>query len=222
MREASQNRTSASVASASLRTVALELDEVDPVEHLGSDKQPDGDEHHRRRDRRPGQPPRHGRDGEQRERHDRKRPLHGGKLVVRSGRDRSARFIEPDETTVHAGARALTPMRSDDPDRAPDRPPRKDAPDEKAATCGHRRATGGRRDRRPRRGGGGERVPARPGAARLRRGRRRVRLVRRAAARDRAHRGAVASPASRSSARSSCSPRAGPRGPTCWSWWGCS
>ena len=49
---------------------------VDPVEHLGADQQPEGDEQDRRRDRRPRQPPRDRGDAEQRERHESERPLH--------------------------------------------------------------------------------------------------------------------------------------------------
>ena len=50
MREASQNSTSASVASASVRTVALELSRSIPPSTFGSHQQPDRDEDHRRRD----------------------------------------------------------------------------------------------------------------------------------------------------------------------------
>jgi hypothetical protein len=50
--------------------------EVDPVEHLGPDQQPEGDEQHRRRDRRRGQSVRNCGDAEQRERHQSERPLH--------------------------------------------------------------------------------------------------------------------------------------------------
>ena len=59
--------------------------EVDPVEHLGPDQHADGDEHHRRRDRRAQQPPRDRRDAEQRERHDGERPLHSAPPVTGSG-----------------------------------------------------------------------------------------------------------------------------------------
>ena len=77
MREASQKSTNASVASASVRTVPLELSRSTLVEHLGPDQQADGDEHHRRRDRRARQPPRDRGDAEQRQRDDGERPLHG-------------------------------------------------------------------------------------------------------------------------------------------------
>ena len=78
MREASQNSTSASVASASVRTVALVLGRSIPSSTLGPDQQADGDEHHRRRDRRPRQPPRDRGDAEQSKRDDGKGPLHAG------------------------------------------------------------------------------------------------------------------------------------------------
>ena len=78
IRDASENSTSASVASASVAHRRARAREVDPVEHLGPDEQPDRDEHHRRRDRRAGQPPRDGGDGEQRERDDDEGPLHLG------------------------------------------------------------------------------------------------------------------------------------------------
>ena len=51
IREASQNSTSASVASASVRTAALELREVDAAQRLRPDEQPERDEHHRGRQR---------------------------------------------------------------------------------------------------------------------------------------------------------------------------
>ena len=52
--------------------------EIDLSEHLGTHQQSHGDEDHRRRDRRPRQPPRDRRDPEQRERHDGECPLHSG------------------------------------------------------------------------------------------------------------------------------------------------
>ena len=58
------------------RTVALVLERSIPSSTFGPDQQPEGDEHHRRRDRRPRQPPRDRGDAEQRERHERERPLH--------------------------------------------------------------------------------------------------------------------------------------------------
>ena len=51
MREASENSTTASVASASLRTVELVGASREVVEHQRSREAPDGDDDHRRRDR---------------------------------------------------------------------------------------------------------------------------------------------------------------------------
>ena len=76
MREASANSTSASVVSASAAHGRARARQVDPVEHLGPDQQPEGDEQDRRRDRRPRQPPRDRGDAEQRERHEGEGPLH--------------------------------------------------------------------------------------------------------------------------------------------------
>ena len=51
--------------------------EVDLVEHLGADQEPDRDEHHRGRDRCPRQPRGDRADDEQRQRQDGERPVHG-------------------------------------------------------------------------------------------------------------------------------------------------
>ena len=78
MRDASQNSTSASVASASARTVEPVLDRSIPSSTSGPTSNPKRDEQHRRRDRRADQPPRDRGDAEQRERHQREGPLHPG------------------------------------------------------------------------------------------------------------------------------------------------
>ena len=76
MRDASQNNTSANVASARTRTAESVLGKIDPADCLRPNEQPEAHEQDRRRDRRARQPPRDGGNAKQRNRHHDQRPLH--------------------------------------------------------------------------------------------------------------------------------------------------
>ena len=120
MREASQNSTSASVASASARTVPLELSRSIPPSTFGPTSKPDRDEDDRRCDRRPRQPPRNRRDAEQRERHDGKGPLHRPARAYELSRsgpssqpgDARARSAPEDRRHDAVRARSMNPKRA--------------------------------------------------------------------------------------------------------------
>ena len=77
IREASANRTSASVASASSLTVSPAGADLDQPQRLRADEQPDGGEHHRGGDRRARDPAGDRREREQSQRDNGERPVHG-------------------------------------------------------------------------------------------------------------------------------------------------
>ncbi len=82
MRDASVNRTTTSVASASRAHVGVVDAEVEPVEKLRSGEEAGGDEHHRARDRGALEPARERRVDEQdRGDDDDARALHAGSLT---------------------------------------------------------------------------------------------------------------------------------------------